>query len=153
MGGRICGLPYKIGVDWLKVVIQMISVRNFSTSEVVCRHCGKENMADSTMLKAQAARDHAGRPIYVSSGSRCPVYNAAVGGKPDSSHIFTPTKESHALDFTLVNPSAPRKMTSRELFILFEALKEAGFERLGVSEWFIHADDDPEKPERCLWLY
>ena len=131
--------------------IFMIHVRNFSAREVACKHCGRENMAHSTILKAQTVRDYLDRPVYVYSGCRCPVHNAAVGGVPDSAHLITETKQCHALDLSLVPEG--QVMTDYERFILYDALRWVGFVRLGVKKSFIHTDDDPEKPAPRMWLY
>jgi hypothetical protein len=130
------------------------AVRNYSHREVQCKcGCGISNMHSSTMWKFQKARDYAGRPIYGNSWCRCPDHNEKVGGKPDSSHIVTEEKPARAGDVTFVNPKKPRPMTGGELYLLQKALQEAGFRRLGISEWFIHADDDPAKPAEVMWLY
>ena len=42
---------------------------------------------------------------------------------------------------------------SRRRFLLLEALLDAGFNRIGVSEDFIHVDMDPNKTPNALWTY
>ena len=123
--------------------------QNFTHSEVDCSCCGKQNMAASTMVMFQHARNLVGRAIYFRSGSRCEKHNIEVGGASSSSHIFTEQRESTAGDVTL---STGSDMTSEELIKLLSALIIVGFRRIGISYSFIHADNDPDKSP-ALWLY
>lgn len=129
--------------------------KNFTHKEVACKHCAKGNMSGSTMWKFQKARDFLRRGIYGTSWCRCAEHNAAEGGKSDSSHKFTESKESTAGDVTLVNPKTFRPMTGHEYFLLLIALREAGFNRFGLDpgKWFIHADSDATKPRETIWFY
>lgn len=127
--------------------------RNFTPEEVRCPCCGVSRMNGRTMGKFQKARDHLGRPMYGTSWCRCARHNKIVGGELDSSHAFDFCKLSCAGDVTLVPLSRWRRMNSHELFILKDALREAGFRRLGIHNFYIHADDDPDKPQDVMWLY
>jgi hypothetical protein len=43
---------------------------------------------------------------------------------------------------------------SHRRYLLVEALLDAGFTRLGISEDFVHVDMDPNKtPKHCIWTY
>ncbi len=128
-------------------------VRNFTQREVACPCCGVSKMAARTMLKFQKARDFLGVPIYGTSWCRCEEYNRKVGGVPNSSHLFGDNRLSCAGDVTLVPPGEHRDMTSSERYNLYDALREANFERLGSATAFIHADDDQTKAAGLLWLY
>jgi hypothetical protein len=33
------------------------------------------------------------------------------------------------------------------------SLLEAGFNRIGIADTFIHVDNDPTKPEEVMWKY
>lgn len=129
------------------------SVKNFTPEEVACRHCGLSRMSARTIWKFQAARDYLNRPIYGNSWCRCVEYNALIGGTPDSSHRVGDDLICHAGDVTLSPPSDPRPMNSRELYLLLNALREAGFDRFGIRRDSIHVDDHPDKPPNVIWLY
>ena len=52
---------------------------NFAEREFRCRcGCGRAEMAADFLDRLQAIRDRLGRPLAVSSGCRCPDYNARV---------------------------------------------------------------------------
>ena len=128
-------------------------VRNFTTAEVACPCCGRSEMSEHTILKFQKARDILGIPIFGTSWCRCEKHNAAVGGVADSAHLIARGKECTAGDVTTVPASEQRPMTSHERYKLHEALRAGGFERFGFHKWYIHTDDNPDKPQECIWLY
>ena len=129
----------------------MTNTKNFSSHEFQCHCCGYENISQTTVDKLQKARDYLNRPIHVRSGCRCPKYNATLpNSKPDSSHIFTYDKASHAADVSLTRTG---EMDCQQRWDLLEALLESGFRRVGIKKYFIHVDDDPEKDDKCVWTY
>jgi uncharacterized protein YcbK (DUF882 family) len=64
---------------------------HFDRQEFACR-CGNcpdstDPTVDVTLIRIlEELRDHFGRPITVTSGSRCKQHNASVGGTPFSKH-------------------------------------------------------------------
>lgn len=104
------------------------------------------NMQKSTLELLEKAREIAGIPFIITSGYRSPEHNEKVGGKlktassKGSSHMY-----GFAVDIAVKNGS--------ERFIILESLLKAGFSRAGVANGFIHADNDPDKPNRVLWKY
>lgn len=64
--------------------------QNFRISEFHCKGstCGCTQTLHDPQLSAylQQIRDHFGKPVYITSGYRCPVHNAAVGGSSSSKH-------------------------------------------------------------------
>lgn len=113
---------------------------HFSREEFACRcGCGLNLLQDSLSVRIDAARGYAGMPFVVNSGTRCPKYNRAVGGSPDSAHLT-----GHAADI--------RGVTSRERFAIVKALVEAGFTRIGVYPWGVHCDTDPTKDPEVMWV-
>lgn len=63
--------------------------KNFSRSEFACHDgCGFDLPVPELVARLQALRSLVGRPIYINSGCRCKKHNAAVGGVPDSQHLF-----------------------------------------------------------------
>ena len=90
--------------------------------------------------KLAQARKIAAVGFKITSGYRSPEHNEKVGGVPNSSHTL-----GHACDIY-----AP---TSRQKYIIINALLQAGFDRIGVAKNFIHVDDDPSKNEDVIWTY
>lgn len=98
------------------------------------------NMDVAFLNKLSKARELAAIGFKITSGYRSPAHNEKVGGVPSSSHIL-----GHACDIY-----AP---TSRQKYIIINALLQAGFNRIGVAKNFIHVDDDPSKNEDVIWTY
>ena len=98
------------------------------------------NMDVDFLNKLAKARQNASIAFKITSGYRTPSHNEKVGGVLSSSHT-----KGHAVDIY-----AP---TSRQKYIIINALLQAGFDRVGVAKNFIHVDDDPTKAEAVLWTY
>ena len=115
---------------------------NFSAHEFECR-CGEcdrlANMHPNFMEKLQKAREIAGLGFNPTSGYRCPKHPESLK-RPTSAHTI-----GRAVDI------AP--ITSRIRFIVMASLIQAGFNRLGIGENFIHVEDDPSKDTDVSWHY
>jgi uncharacterized protein YcbK (DUF882 family) len=98
------------------------------------------NMDVDFLNKLAKARQNASIAFKITSGYRTPLHNEKVGGVHSSSHT-----KGHAVDIY-----AP---TSRQKYIIINALLQAGFDRIGVAKNFIHVDDDPTKAEAVIWTY
>jgi len=114
--------------------------RNFTDGEFKCPCCDKEKMSRDFIAKLQTARQAADIPFHINSGWRCQNRNKKVGGAENSSHLT-----GHAADI--------RATDSQKRFAIVNALRKAGFERIGVAKTFIHVDDDAGKTQRVMWLY
>jgi len=100
-----------------------------------------ELMEHEVVQALDIARDIYGYPMVISSGFRSVEHNREVGGSPKSSHLL-----GWAADIAVSN--------SHRRYLLVEALLDAGFTRLGISEDFVHVDMDPNKtPKHCIWTY
>jgi len=99
-----------------------------------------EHMDVEFLNKLAQARKIAAVGFKITSGYRSPEHNEKVGGVPNSSHTL-----GHAVDIY-----AP---TSRQKYIIINALLQAGFDRIGIAKNFIHVDDDPSKNEDVIWTY
>lgn len=60
--------------------------------ECHCEHCKGQNTASNInslfLHRLNLLRDKWGGPIGVSDAYRCPVHNKAVGGSPNSQHLY-----------------------------------------------------------------
>ena len=76
---------------------------NFKISEFHCKgsNCGCTETLHDTQLSAylQQIREHFGRPVYITSGYRCPVHNAAIGGSVTSQHTLGQAADFYIQDF------------------------------------------------------
>lgn len=90
--------------------------------------------------KLDLARELSGVPYVINSGYRTFEHNREVGGVLNSSHLT-----GWAADI--------RADSSNRRFLILKGLIEAGFNRIGVGETFIHADCDPSKSGNVTWLY
>lgn len=107
---------------------------NFKPSELACKHCGQYYHWPEFMDRLQSMRDYVGRPLIITSGHRCAVHNARVGGAPLSQH------KRLAVDISLRGHS---------LQSLVVAAQRAGFTGRGYANTFLHLDLGPER----FWFY
>ncbi len=77
-------------------------MKYFTDKELRCKHCGqlppsvKENIEALVANVLDLLRDQYGKPVYVTSGYRCPAHNTAVGGVPRSQHMAGEACDIHA---------------------------------------------------------
>lgn len=96
-------------------------------------------MQKDFIVKLDLARSYANIPFRVTSGYRTESHNRKVGGVENSSH-----RRGFAADISAT--------TNLQRIKIVKAAVYAGIPRIGISENFIHLDDDPTKRE-SLWLY
>ena len=118
-------------------------MKYFNPSEFSC-NCGcgggYSDMDPDALAMLDAARESANIPFHITSAFRCAKHNKAVGGVEDSAHTT-----GHAVDILA--------RSGFEKWRIVHGLKKAGFVRIGISNKFIHADNDPEKPQHVIWTY
>lgn len=112
--------------------------KDFSRSEFAC-HCGCDAFKlDKRLLdKLQIIRNCLHRPLQIASGYRCEEHNKAVGGAPNSAHLF-----GIAVD-----------ISCKDSEFRAELLREAytqNIVRYGIGKDFIHLD---LRKVPCMWLY
>ena len=113
---------------------------HFRPDELACR-CGGRGCRgaywhDADFLDAlEALRAEMGRPLKINSGHRCAIWNAVVGGVPNSQH------RRIAVDIAF------QKHDRRALVAAAERL---GFTGIGIAKSFLHLDRR-EAPAR--WTY
>ena len=122
---------------------------NFSEDEFRCRCCGKANMDPILMDRLQAMRTELGFPFRISSGFRCPDYNAKIS----TTGRRGPHTTGHAADIQISGNHARLIAGTSDRF---------GFTGLGMKQHgpyekrFIHLDDlSPvqHKPRPHTWTY
>lgn len=120
---------------------------HFDSSEFACR-CKRGPECDAPLLPAQALveglerlRGAYGRPIQISSGSRCEPWNRFVGGVQDSEHLTGEGAD-------LVADTAQARYTLLSL-ILTQHL----FRRVGVAARFLHVGVSSAHPQDVCWVY
>jgi len=94
--------------------------------------CGWDS-CDEIKLMADRAREIYGHSLVISSGGRCPEWNAEVGGIPNSNHVLR----------TACDIYAPGRMSREEVDVLASAMQQAGFHTISYhDELFVHGDMD-----------
>lgn len=114
-------------------------MKHFKIEEFTCPCCGEHKMDEEFLQVLDDIRDVANTPFIVTSGYRCEAHNGAVGGSPKSSHL-----KGVAVDISAE--------TSWERYAIVHAAISNGISRIGISDDFIHLDDD-KKPQELLWVY
>jgi uncharacterized protein YcbK (DUF882 family) len=114
---------------------------HFSERELACHHCGVSRVIPELVAVLEAIREVVGRPLIVRSAYRCPEYNAAAGGAPDSQHVH-----GRAADISVLG------MTARELYRI--AAEVPGVKGLGVDDAgdYLHVDVR-ERETLARWCY
>lgn len=102
-------------------------------------------MQPSTLYMLNNARHIAGIPFTITSGFRIEadidrLLDAGYKVSRNSSHL-----KGYAVD--IATPSSEHR------YKILSALIEAGFNRIGIADTFIHADNDPDKPKNVIWKY
>ncbi len=97
-------------------------------------------MKPELLSKLRMARALTDTHFILTSAFRCEAHNKAVEGRTNSPHLG-----GWAVDI--------RTASSRERYEIISVLLEAGFNRIGVDNSFVHADCDPGKPANVIWTY
>ena len=123
--------------------------QHFTKDEFKCKcgKCKKNLMQDDFITKLDALRTKVGFPLPVSSGYRCPKYNAAVS----STGLNGPHTTGRAVDFAV---------SRHRGWEVLRAAMEMGFTGIGVAQKgegrFLHLVDltEPEHaPRPTIWSY
>jgi hypothetical protein len=122
-----------------------MTLKYFKLSEFDCptEKGSGSKMHPDTLAKLDKAREYAGIPFKINRGFSTPLGNKNAKGVADSPHLV-----GRAADIDL-----PNSVGSRQRFLIVAALIKAGFNRIGIANGFIHADDDPTKDKNVIWLY
>jgi len=93
-----------------------------------------------TLEKLDEARRRANVPFRLTSAMRCEKHNRETPGASEQSAHLT----GHAVDI--------RAESSHMRFQILFGLVGAGFNRIGIYKDSIHADCDPTKIPRVMWM-
>lgn len=112
---------------------------HLTADDFKCPCCGISLVDKSFLARINKFIDKYGKKIKISSGYRCPKYNAEIGGAKTSPHV-----KGIAVDIKEQSARAKRKMNR-----IANELKFMGF---GVYDKHIHLDDDPRwHNSEVLW--
>ena len=112
--------------------------KDFSDFEFACGcGCGYDDIDPKLVDKLQMLRDLVGKPIIVTSGCRCALYNKHIGGVINSPHL-----EGLAADIQVSG------MTPVTLSILANRIQ---YIRIGIYEKHLHMDIKPPNPSK-YWI-
>lgn len=103
-----------------------------------------DKMDEAFLLLLDEVRERSGVPMVISSDYRTKKKNRAVGGSPDSAHLY-----GYAVDVKVRNSVAR--------MAIIKAALEVGITRIGVADSFVHLDIADRyltsKPPNVLWTY
>ena len=99
----------------------------------------EDNMNKDFLAKLDEAREYANIPFIINSAYRSPEHPESIKN-PSSSHI-----KGLAVDISVKD--------SRTRFLILDALLVVGFNRIGISNTFIHVDLDLDKSKSVIWTY
>ena len=123
----------------VKKVEEDMALKYFKLSEFDDAPGTGKNMKKEFLTKLDKARAIADVPFNITSGYRSKETNNRVGGVSTSSHL-----KGLAADISCKDSSTRQKIVN--------ALIQAGFTRIGISNTFIHCDTDKDKQD-AIWLY
>ena len=120
----------------LNQVNDIIISPHFNLSEFACPCCHKVMLHPRLLAKLVELRNILERPVYITSGYRCFVYNQKVGGVVNSYH--------------LIGLAADIKVKNINLVKLLSYAEEIDFAGIGFYEKkdFLHLDVRPTKRTR-----
>lgn len=120
----------------------MTKAKYFSESEFkkCTPKCSLQDMDQSFMSKLDTARSIAGIPFVLNSAYRSKEWEIKQGRAGTSSHC-----EGKAVDI--------RCGSDYNRFIVIDALRKAGFTRIGVAKTYIHVDSSITHSQKVIWLY
>ena len=113
---------------------------HFKAKELACKcGCNVNSMEHEFMGMLEELRVKLGRPVYITSGFRCPQHNKAVGGSTQSYHL-----KGRASDIVCSNAA--------ERYEVVGAAIKIGFSGIGIDKGFVHVDNRNSQP-RKIWIY
>lgn len=124
-----------------------MTLQYFKLSEFACSHCGENKIDPAFVQELDDLRHRYGKPLFVTSGYRCPEHNARVS----STGRDGPHTTGHAADL---------RVDRADAFRLLKIATTMRFTGLGIQQKgggrFIHLDDLPNtvsSPRPTIWSY
>jgi len=110
--------------------------KHFRLSEFACPCCNLVMLHPKLLAKLVELRNILERPVYITSGYRCPRYNQKIGGVVNSYHRIGLAADIKVKDISLIE--------------LLEICENIGFGGIGFYEKknFLHLDVRPTKRSR-----
>ena len=123
-------------MQMLNSINHIIIAPHFNLSEFACPCCRRVMLHPKLLGKLMELRNILERPVYITSGYRCPGYNREVGGVPNSYHCIGLAADIKVKDINLIE--------------LLEICENIGFGGIGFYEKknFLHLDVRPTKRSR-----
>jgi uncharacterized protein YcbK (DUF882 family) len=123
-------------MDMLNQINDINIATHFNLSEFSCPCCKRVMLHPILLAKLVELRKILERPVYITSGYRCPKYNQKVGGVVISYHLIGLAADIKVKDISLID--------------LLEICEEIGFGGIGFYEKknFLHLDVRPTKRSR-----
>jgi hypothetical protein len=110
----------------------------FSDAELRCKHCGQLKLHRGFRDALEALRREFGRPMTLTSASRCKAHNEAVGGHPKSLHIGDVPQHPGQTGSLAVDVATPDGAYRGQLFQV--AWKHGFSVGWNAKKGFIHLD-------------
>jgi len=123
-------------MDMLNHINDINIALHFKLSEFSCPCCKRVMLHPKLLAKLMELRKILERPVYITSGYRCPKYNQKVGGVVNSYHCIGLAADIQVKDISLID--------------LLGHAEEIDFARIGFYEKknFLHLDARPTKRTR-----
>ncbi len=111
--------------------------KHFNLSEFACPCCNLVMLHPKLLAKLVELRNTLEKPVYITSGYRCPKYNHQIGGVLNSYHCIGLASDIKVKDINLIT--------------LLEVCENIDFAGIGLYEKknFLHLDVRPTK--RIRW--
>lgn len=103
--------------------------KHFDSDKTSCPCCGFDNVRAELLVALEELRDLTGGPLYLLSGTRCPIHNKEIDGAPGSAHLWG--KGADICSSTC---------TPKELAKLAESIELFRKNGIGVYESHVHVD-------------
>jgi uncharacterized protein YcbK (DUF882 family) len=114
---------------------------HFSRSEFSCKcGCGFNDVSLELIHLLESIREEYDKPMRITSGCRCPDYNASVGGVSNSAHT-----RGTAADIRVSGGADRRRLVDCGVMLWASGI--------GVARTFIHFDVCDVLPRPSLWSY
>jgi len=123
-------------MDMLNKINNIIIATHFKLSEFACPCCKRVMLHPKLLGKLVELRKILERPVYITSGYRCPKYNHQIGGVVNSYHCIGLAADIKVKDINLIE--------------LLEICENIDFTGIGFYEKknFLHLDVRPTKRTR-----